>query len=623
MQKKHTFPWPAFLTVILLFLPAQPFRQPVHAAPAIHFLLLRHMAADALIHPENDLVYLGAFRLPDETSNGTIWNYGGHGMTYYPLGDPGSNDDFPGSLFAISHVYQNYVSEFTIPKPVISATRNVEELNKAQTLQPFADITGGRQTGGLTGTTLGDMQYMPAMNGQQEAKLYWVLYEYYMPPPEDPSFGWSGLDLAGSESYGLWRIDGETFSSTSKYLFEIPSDWASENTPGHLLAAGRFRLVNGGSWGPALYAISPWNENNGHPPPPGTAMDSTRLLYYPDVDHRLDHFSAVDTWDDGVWLTTGHKSAVVFVGTKGIREYGDLEYYGIPQQDGCGGKGYHGEPYYPAMLFYDPADLAKVASGTLESHQPQPYAWFNIKDLLFSTGCGRDILGGVGFDREHGLLYIIEKKGDGYEESKPIVHAWKLVDSPAAPDTTPPSTPTGLHATSVQADSVCLEWNPSNEDTRLAGYLLFRNGEPVSLDPQTSFCDTKVNPEGRYVYAVQAWDSVNQTSNTSDTLLVETPGGIQDTVLPIISGITVVFSAPDQEATISFQTDELTTATLEYGLQYSQDTITLESATLSRTHTFVLPDLLLNRTYSYTPTAEDRSGNINDTMHRGFRTESQ
>ena len=37
---------------------------------------------------KNDLEYLGAFRLPDGTSDTESWAWGGTAMTYFPGGDP-------------------------------------------------------------------------------------------------------------------------------------------------------------------------------------------------------------------------------------------------------------------------------------------------------------------------------------------------------------------------------------------------------------------------------------------------------------------------------------------------------------------------------------------------------
>ena len=87
------------------------------------------------------------------------------------------------------------------------------------------------------------------------------------------------------------------------------------------------------------------------------------------------------------------------------------------------------------FILYDPADLAKVAAGQLESWQPQPYAVIDIDEHLYlnppewdlvEVGWGdqrRSRIGDVTFDRQNGLLYVLELYGDG---AKPIVHVWRI-----------------------------------------------------------------------------------------------------------------------------------------------------------------------------------------------------
>ena len=66
-----------------------------------------------LLQPD-DLVYLGAFRLPDEPLDG--WAYSGAALASYPGGDPGGAEDgFPGSLFATGHNWYQQVAELSIP----------------------------------------------------------------------------------------------------------------------------------------------------------------------------------------------------------------------------------------------------------------------------------------------------------------------------------------------------------------------------------------------------------------------------------------------------------------------------------------------------------------------------
>ena len=89
-----------------------------------------------------DLVYAGAFRLPDVAGDHD-WEYSGHTLTYYPGGDiTGAGDGYPGSLFATGHNWYQHVAEISIPQPVISPGKRLADLNRARMLQPFHNIRG-------------------------------------------------------------------------------------------------------------------------------------------------------------------------------------------------------------------------------------------------------------------------------------------------------------------------------------------------------------------------------------------------------------------------------------------------------------------------------------------------
>jgi len=102
------------------------------------------------------------------------------------------------------------------------------------------------------------------------------------------------------------------------------------------------------------------------------------------------------------------------------------------------------------LIFYDPADLARVAAGTLPAWQPEPYAALDIDDLLYlnppawdemDLGRGdqrRSRVGAAACDRANGHLYVLELEADG---AKPVVHVWKVHDRPVAAPTPPPAAP--------------------------------------------------------------------------------------------------------------------------------------------------------------------------------------
>jgi len=384
----------------------------------------------------SDLQYIGAFRLPD-ASGGSSWEWSGDAMAYYPGGDPeGPEDGHPGSLFGIGHDWQKYVSEITIPTPILSATRSQEDLPTAETLQPFTDVRAGvGQLNLLQEMPRVGMAYLPAQGAQTSGKLYLCWGAHFQEEVERvASHMWCELNLSGSQ--GAWWIGDYSPYSVNDYLFEIPAAWTAANTPGMRLATGRFRDGGWGGQGPCLFACGPWNEGN--PPAADAVLPAVPLLLYSSTAtdeppyHTMDDYHHADEWAGGAWLTSGDKAAVVFCGTKGT---GDC-WYGLPDgtrwpdqepfpDDPENLRGWWSTGFVGRMIFYDPADLAAVAHGTMEPWEPQPYATMDIDEHLFALRGTQQKhhIADVSFDRARGYLYAFEPLADG---DKSLVHVWSV-----------------------------------------------------------------------------------------------------------------------------------------------------------------------------------------------------
>jgi hypothetical protein len=439
--------------------------------------------AGALIHPD-DLVYLGAFRLPD-ASGGSNWEYSGSALTYYPEGDPaGPADGFPGSLFGAGHDQLVYISEISIPEPVIS--RNLDDLNTGVTLQPFMDISSGSFDPQAVELPRVGIAYLPSQGDQISPKLNFSFGQHIQ--GFEPSHGWCNLNLADPQTAGFWNFDGYTNYTTNDYIFDIPTEWADTYTPGQYLASGRAREGPWSGFGPALFAYGPWNDGN--PPLAGETLSAiTPLLLYgvqepgsPEivsdesmvVNGRLD----ADHWMGGAWLSAGGKSAVIFVGTKAI---GDAWYgyangvvweYGCDETNSCPempewpyqDRGFWADEYQAQIIFYDPADLGAVARGEMETWEPQPYATLVLDEYLFDPELDpaeykRDLVGAVAFDRGNGLLYIIERLADEY---KSVVHVWQVEASAT-------SSSQGTSPMSISAGEPVDKWSLWTNGTQLRG----------------------------------------------------------------------------------------------------------------------------------------------------------
>jgi fibronectin type 3 domain-containing protein len=112
--------------------------------------------------------------------------------------------------------------------------------------------------------------------------------------------------------------------------------------------------------------------------------------------------------------------------------------------------------------------------------------------------------------------------------------------TPDAPDTTPPSAPTGLQAKAVSDSEISLSWNASTDrgGSGLAGYKVHRGTSLLNVSPiaGTSYHDTTAKPQTQYSYTVQAVDGAGNVSADSNTVSVTTPQATTTNPKPITKG---------------------------------------------------------------------------------------
>lgn len=435
--------------------------------------------AAALFTPE-DFTYMGAFRLPADQMRPHTFAYGGEAMTYNPDGNQGGADPgLPGSLFIMGHNRMPYgelpdgnrVAEVTIPEPVIS--ERISDLNRAEYIQALAvidnDIFALYDEIPRAG-----MEYL---NTEATGPLIHLAWGQHLQQPEreTASHAWFSPDLSVPDTQGPWYIGHQSLYSVNDYLFAIPAEWADQYAGGRPLATGRFKDGGWSGMGPSLFAYQPWIDDQGTPAPANSRLQEITLLLYessahnPNIEKCLDRYQHPDEWTGGAWLTgsTG-KTAVLFAGTKStgaIYWYGfinpsgpdqacvESEFLGqftlcrladgtpCPDEEGAvcfdhtSNRGWWSSSFNACFMLYDPSDLARVALGQMEPWEPQPYACIELDNHLFLNpaavelemlGAGpqrRYRLGDVAYDRENGLLYILELFAD---EAGPVVHVFSV-----------------------------------------------------------------------------------------------------------------------------------------------------------------------------------------------------
>lgn len=174
------------------------------------------------------------------------------------------------------------------------------------------------------------------------------------------------------------------------------------------------------------------------------------------------------------------------------------------------------------------------------------------------------------------------------------------------PDTTPPSTPTGLVITGQTATSLTLGWTQSTDDVGVAGYGLFLDDNSHGTTSSTSAVFSGLTCDTNYTLGVNAFDAAGNISDTA-TLAAQT-AACPDTTPP-----TVTLTAPSDGATVSGTVHVTASASDNVGVvvvQFKLDGINLGSE--QTTAPYDLPwdtTTSANGAHTLTALARDAAGN--------------
>ncbi len=395
-----------------------------------------------LVNPAG-LEYRGAFRLPE------TFAWGGEDMAYYPNGDGGQSgsgaaDGYAGSLFVTDTNLRErgFVGEVSIPAPIIPGSKDVALLPEAQLIRDPVDIRPANVNawGDYVDIWRTGLTYVV-----EEDRLYSVWSVHFTVTGEKHACVscCEAATLSGPR-YGAWYIGDPTSppldAMVGDYLFSVPQSWAAAHTSGRSLMAGRYRDGGLSGLGPTLYAFAPVA---GSPPPADAVLPFTTLLQYRPVEgadlyhltDAVDGYHLSDSWKGAAWVATENQNSVIIMGNKarGGHWYGyngeqmaqewviaDVPYPDFSETDPLG-KGWKSHNTIPMAIFYDPSDLARVAGGSMPSHQPQPYAAKRLDRSIF-YGDDREIRS-LSYDAQNRRLYMLE-----FIElyGIAIVHVWVL-----------------------------------------------------------------------------------------------------------------------------------------------------------------------------------------------------
>jgi chitodextrinase len=231
---------------------------------------------------------------------------------------------------------------------------------------------------------------------------------------------------------------------------------------------------------------------------------------------------------------------------------------------------------YSAIDNANPVDVSHVNTGMTAEMSSGSATTTNANDLIFGAGAssGKMTQVGAGFTLRSDAFdnrtedmnvttvgpYEATATQDG--NSNPwVMHLVAFRVDPNAPDTTAPSTPTGLTQTSTGMNQVELTWNGSSDNTEVTGYEVLRNNAVIAAPKTTSFTDSNLQPLTTYTYTVRARDAAGNLSAKSAAITATTPSPPVDTTLPIVS-----ITAPITNAIVSGAIDVTATATDDVGV---------------------------------------------------------
>jgi len=375
----------------------------------------------------SNLVYQGAFRVPQGSTDQTSYNYGGTALGYNS-----SNN----SLFMVGHDWYQRSAEISIPT-IINST-NISSLNTATLRQNFADATEGK----LNQINPNDTN-SKKVGGQlvYNSKLYVSAYSYYDGAGTQSSSHFARpIDLSTTgQVTGPVRVGSQYPGFVSGYMTQIPSEWQSLFGGPALTGNCCNSILSVQSNGPAASVFNPSNVGVVNPVP------ATPVVGYPS-SNPLSGWNTTNPYFNGTTRVTGivfpsGTQSVLFFGRHGVGTfcYGGGAECNDPADSS---KGTHAYPYKYQIWAYDANDLLAVKNGTKQQWEPRPYAVWNF-NLPFESTNGAHKIGGVDYDPSTGRIYVAQ----GCEDANcgPIIHVFEVnVGTPPPSDTTPPSPPTAL-----------------------------------------------------------------------------------------------------------------------------------------------------------------------------------
>ena len=191
--------------------------------------------------------------------------------------------------------------------------------------------------------------------------------------------------------------------------------------------------------------------------------------------------------------------------------------------------------------------------------------------------------------------------------------ATKSVTTAACPDTTAPSTPTGLATSAVTQTSATLSWTAATDNVGVTGYHLFRGGSQVGTSATTSYSYTGLACATTYTLGVAAVDAAGNVSGTATKSV--TTAACPDTTAPSTPTGLATSAVGTTSATLSWTASTDNVAVTGYRLFQGSSQVGTSGTT-----SYNFTGLTCATTYTLGVAAVDAASNVSGTATKSVTT---
>lgn len=389
----------------------------------------------------SDITWIGAFRAPTGTYNGTSLQYGGYGLSLF-------NDPLHGKTLWIeanAATSQGMVAQITIPGTSTSSTWS--NLPSATVVRGINQIADSHAFSCNNGWHL----YGALQNGNNVVWSGTCWYAYNSDQPG--THGVSGHDISISNDFTRWENVGTSYMrrAVSGYMANIPADWQGLLGGNALTGNGSLSLIGETSAGPSAYVFDKTAIGS------ATTHAATRLLEYGiTVATAIDPACPLGDCASALWsLQTFQGGMIVPDGYRTVlygETHGQDDHYCYGTEACCSGtgscdggygfgfpvcedgKGPHTSLKRWQFLAYDLNDLLAVKNGTALYHDPAPYAIMTSVYPPYFTGRCHPRMLGMAYDPDTRRLYISYDFG-----TEPTIQVFEIAAASSSTYTVTPS----------------------------------------------------------------------------------------------------------------------------------------------------------------------------------------